>query len=219
MRIHWPDRPVRGDVIDLDDPRHTDPAMAPRALYEEEDLPEVHVALSGETNALIRQLRRLLRQPKPLTGDAQLDYQVICRELQRRNATPADIVLGDWCPSCGAAGRWWVDDDSLLICMACTPPLGSAPMPGATRDTARTPTAAQHRRQQLGAIGPRVRFQIFQRDGFACHYCGRRPPQHPLQIDHVLPIARGGTNHPDNLVAACWECNIGKRDHLIGQEQ
>lgn len=58
-----------------------------------------------------------------------------------------------------------------------------------------------------------VRFQVLQRDGFRCQYCGRSPVDSPsvrLHLDHRLPVARGGTNDPDNLVTACSICNLGK---------
>jgi HNH endonuclease len=28
--------------------------------------------------------------------------------------------------------------------------------------------------------------------------------------DHVVPQAQGGSNHPDNLVTACWPCQFGR---------
>jgi len=34
-------------------------------------------------------------------------------------------------------------------------------------------------------------------------------------VDHVLAVARNGTNEPSNLVTACWRCNLSKNDaHL-----
>lgn len=30
-------------------------------------------------------------------------------------------------------------------------------------------------------------------------------------VDHVHPLAKGGTHHIDNLVPACWSCNGHKR--------
>lgn len=41
-----------------------------------------------------------------------------------------------------------------------------------------------------------------------CHYCGFPA----IEVDHVVPVARGGGNDPENLVPACWECNSEKRD-------
>ena len=41
-----------------------------------------------------------------------------------------------------------------------------------------------------------------------CHYCQRRAKG--LTIDHVKPLSLGGTNTPDNIVAACRSCNSAK---------
>ena len=59
-------------------------------------------------------------------------------------------------------------------------------------------------------ISSGLRFRVFQRDGFECFYCGKAPPQTELQIDHIIPVLRGGTNAIENLVTACAECNRGK---------
>lgn len=60
------------------------------------------------------------------------------------------------------------------------------------------------------AVSKRLRFEILRRDNHACYYCGRKPPEIELTIDHVLPQALGGTDEASNLVAACRECNGGK---------
>jgi HNH endonuclease len=60
-------------------------------------------------------------------------------------------------------------------------------------------------------ISHELRFSIVQRDNFTCFYCGRRPPEVTLHLDHFEPQSAGGSNDPDNLVTACAECNIGKR--------
>lgn len=59
-------------------------------------------------------------------------------------------------------------------------------------------------------ISKRLRFEILRRDGFTCRYCGAEASESKLQIDHVVPVTFGGTDTPDNLVAACAECNSGK---------
>ena len=55
-----------------------------------------------------------------------------------------------------------------------------------------------------------VRFNVFKRDLFCCQYCGRHPPDVTLEVDHITPVAAGGTNVEENLIAACFECNRGK---------
>ena len=59
-------------------------------------------------------------------------------------------------------------------------------------------------------LSPKERFAILQRDGFACQYCGARAPNARLFVDHILPVAHGGTNEEANLITACFECNAGK---------
>lgn len=48
-----------------------------------------------------------------------------------------------------------------------------------------------------------------------CEYCGRRPPEAKLDIDHILPVSRGGTNVWYNLRFLCVHCNRsrGNRFH------
>jgi 5-methylcytosine-specific restriction endonuclease McrA len=42
-----------------------------------------------------------------------------------------------------------------------------------------------------------------------CFYCGAKLDG-SRHIDHVVPIALGGTNHPENIVLACQDCNLAK---------
>ena len=35
----------------------------------------------------------------------------------------------------------------------------------------------------------------------------------PLEIEHIIPLARGGSSEEDNLWLACPRCNLHKRDH------
>lgn len=44
---------------------------------------------------------------------------------------------------------------------------------------------------------------VLERDGYRCHWCG----QAANTVDHLIPRARGGTDDPANLVAACGTCN------------
>lgn len=59
-------------------------------------------------------------------------------------------------------------------------------------------------------VSKRLRFEIFRRDNHACRYCGAMAPEVTLTIDHVTPVALGGTSEPTNLVTACADCNGGK---------
>lgn len=65
------------------------------------------------------------------------------------------------------------------------------------------------------SIGPKLRFEVFKRDGFTCQYCGRKTPIVVLEVDHVVPRAEGGTDDIENLVTSCWDCNRGKGKGLL----
>jgi len=55
-----------------------------------------------------------------------------------------------------------------------------------------------------------LRFVVLRRDDFRCTYCGRRPPEVVLHLDHVVPFSAGGLTTAENLRTACHECNLGK---------
>lgn len=61
-------------------------------------------------------------------------------------------------------------------------------------------------------ISKRLRFEVLNRDGFRCQYCGASADEAGLHIDHIIPVARGGTNAKWNLLTACQPCNSGKSD-------
>ena len=61
-------------------------------------------------------------------------------------------------------------------------------------------------------LSPKLRFDVFRRDKYACQYCGARSPDVELEVDHVLPVSHGGTNDMSNLKTSCFDCNKGKGD-------
>lgn len=60
------------------------------------------------------------------------------------------------------------------------------------------------------AVSKRTRFEVLRRDNHTCRYCGGTAPDVKLTVDHVTPVALGGSDDPRNLVAACRDCNAGK---------
>ncbi|MBZ5736470.1 HNH endonuclease [Nocardioides sp. TRM66260-LWL] len=60
-------------------------------------------------------------------------------------------------------------------------------------------------------ISKRLRFAVLTRENFTCHYCGASKDDGvKLTVDHVIPVALGGSDEPSNLVSACEPCNSGK---------
>ncbi len=65
------------------------------------------------------------------------------------------------------------------------------------------------------------RQEILARDGWHCYLCDtaidrslRWPHALSASVDHVMPIAVGGTDRSENLRATHWQCNSNKGDDL-----
>ena len=86
----------------------------------------------------------------------------------------------------------------------------------AKRQSSNTQVWGQWRKLQVPAsrapISRRTRFLVLKRDRYTCQYCGRKAPEVELEVDHRIPVAKGGSNNLSNLVTACRDCNRGKRD-------
>lgn len=65
------------------------------------------------------------------------------------------------------------------------------------------------------SLSKKLRFDVFKRDEFQCVYCGAHPPSVTLQIDHIHPVAEGGSNKIENLITSCQPCNLGKGAKLL----
>lgn len=65
------------------------------------------------------------------------------------------------------------------------------------------------------AVSKRLRYEILRRDSHTCRYCGASAPDVPLRVDHVTPVALGGTDEPSNLVTSCDPCNSGKSSATV----
>lgn len=71
--------------------------------------------------------------------------------------------------------------------------------------------------RQRAMVTPKLRLEIFTRDGFACQVCRRTSTEDKVKlvVDHVVPVAVGGKTVKDNLQTLCFECNSGKSDSLL----
>lgn len=46
-----------------------------------------------------------------------------------------------------------------------------------------------------------------------CYYCHEKLSK-TYHVDHVIPLSRGGSNGPENIVLACPHCNCAKNDRM-----
>lgn len=66
-----------------------------------------------------------------------------------------------------------------------------------------------------------LREKIKERDSFTCQNCGLSVKDEPnllLEIDHIIPISKGGLTTEDNLQTLCWRCNRSKSNKLIDSD-
>ena len=60
-------------------------------------------------------------------------------------------------------------------------------------------------------ISRRKRYEVLKRDNFSCQKCGAGA-EATLEVDHINPISKGGTDEMINLQTLCKSCNLGKGD-------
>ena len=71
-----------------------------------------------------------------------------------------------------------------------------------------------------GTIPDAVRARVRARAGNRCGYCLARQEYVPwlLEIEHIVPIAKGGTDDEENLWLACRSCNLFKSDQTHARD-
>jgi 5-methylcytosine-specific restriction endonuclease McrA len=112
-----------------------------------------------------------------------------------------DVVAGFLCSNC--SNRFW-------ICLTKTES-------GEIVFEFAKPVVEQNEEQKLKrkSIKPSLRFQILKRDNYRCQMCGVTAKDGTtLEIDHITPVSKGGSNDASNLQALCRDCNAGKSDSL-----
>lgn len=69
-------------------------------------------------------------------------------------------------------------------------------------------------RVERGKVSNKMRFSIYERDGYRCRRCGISNRYANLEIDHIIPISKGGKSTYDNLQTLCHRCNVEKGDSV-----
>lgn len=74
-------------------------------------------------------------------------------------------------------------------------------------------TASAFAKEQRILMTKKLRDLIKRRDNFTCCNCGNSTYVEPnllLEIDHIIPVAKGGRTVEENLQTLCWKCNRAK---------
>lgn len=78
-------------------------------------------------------------------------------------------------------------------------------------------TASAFAKEQRTLMTKKLRESIKARDNFTCCNCGNSTHVEPnllLEIDHIIPVSKGGRTEEDNLQTLCWKCNRSKGDKI-----
>lgn len=81
-------------------------------------------------------------------------------------------------------------------------------------------TAKAFAKEQRALMTKKLREFIKKRDNFTCCNCGNSTQVEPnllLEIDHIIPVSKGGHTEEDNLQTLCWKCNREKSDKIMAQ--
>ena len=73
-------------------------------------------------------------------------------------------------------------------------------------------------KEQRALMTTKLRTYIKERDNFTCCQCGNSTKSEPnllLEVDHIIPIAKGGLTKEDNLQTLCWKCNRKKGAKIL----
>lgn len=79
-------------------------------------------------------------------------------------------------------------------------------------------TASAFAKEQRALMTRKLRDFIKNRDNFTCCTCGNSVYKEPnllLEIDHIIPVAKGGPTEERNLQTLCWKCNRAKGSKII----
>ncbi|MHC1625354.1 MAG: CFI-box-CTERM domain-containing protein, partial [Methermicoccaceae archaeon] len=57
-----------------------------------------------------------------------------------------------------------------------------------------------------------IRKRILHRDGYRCRKCGRTNTE--LHVHHIMPLSKGGSSDPSNLITLCRDCHENIHPHL-----
>jgi hypothetical protein len=131
-----------------------------------------------------------------------------CFEFDNTKITKDDLlprlVLRFWCQTCEVEFNW-------TLCQKFCYGVSSIDFNISITKAAANENLPQKRK----SLPSRLRYQILSRDNYACQACGARAENGALlEVDHIYPVSRGGTNEPENLRTLCRTCNRGKGDKI-----
>ncbi len=70
----------------------------------------------------------------------------------------------------------------------------------------------RHRKMSSGYVSGTRRYEVLKAAKFRCELCGISAEDKALEVDHIIPRSKGGSDDISNLQALCYSCNAMKQD-------
>lgn len=146
--------------------------------------------------------------PIPLTHPAHPDYSAPGLPILWVRPEPKPSTRRWVAGNCHRCGKSYVAEDYMATARYCSLRCG--------RRVAKQRYRARKKDAYVADVSPA---RIYERDGWRCQLCRRKVKRdavvpHPLApvLDHIVPLAKGGTHEPSNAQCAHFLCNSLKSD-------
>lgn len=126
--------------------------------------------------------------------------EIMIKELVRAG----DVILVKYdCPSCGSEHFTSFDE---AICSNCGFSYINSPfnLEGCNKRN----LVAFAKRNNRKQIKKKDVVYLLNLQEYCCAYCDANVRETSYHVDHIMPLAAGGTNNLDNLAIACPACNL-----------
>ena len=165
-------------------------------------------------------IKSLQSQSKERTGYPTQKPLALLERIIAASSDTGDVVLDPFCgcaTACVAAeslGRRWVGIDISPKAVDLTNFRLQEAMGDLFHNRLVTARTDIPRRTDIGAPVPyrQNKHVLFGRQEGRCNGCRTEFPFRALEVDHIVPVSRGGTDHIDNLQLLCGHCNRVKGD-------
>lgn len=133
-------------------------------------------------------------------------------------ASPAPLGGGRVNGKCRVCDTWFTSEHSDITCSKTCQTMHK-------REVRRDLEQRRRARKRNAFVANVYRLRVFEADGYRCHICHRKtdatkavPHPRAPTLDHVIPLAKGGTHEPMNCRTACFQCNATKSDRGGGEQ-
>jgi 5-methylcytosine-specific restriction endonuclease McrA len=139
-------------------------------------------------------------------------HQRMCKECQKAHSREYSVAHPEWRSEYNR--RWQEENrDYVLAQRAITAESKRASNRAWKRSHHEMVNASTRTRKAVirGCTGTHTADDVlaqFERQNGRCYWCGCRLG--PYHVDHVIPLSKGGSNGPENIVASCPPCNLSK---------